>query len=75
MEKKKLEELKNLLDSGAITESEYQELKKKLLDENVEVEKQNESSVTESIEEDLFEDLIAKYNPNEKDLFLCRIRL
>ena len=67
---KKLEELKNLLDSGAITESEYQELKKKLLDENVEVEKQNESSVTESIEEDLFEDLIAKYNPNEKDLFL-----
>ena len=68
--KKKLEELYYLLDSGAITESEFQELKKKLLDENLEVDKQNESSVAESIEEDLFEDLIAKYNPNEKDLFL-----
>lgn len=68
--KNKLEELKALLDSGAITESEYQELKQKLLDENIEVDKQNEGSVTDSVESNLFEDLITKYNPNEKDLFL-----
>ena len=67
---KKLEELKNLLDSGAITESEHQELKQKLLDKNTEVNKQNESNVAAGGDSDIFEDLIPKYNPNEKDLFL-----